>query len=91
VSDAVKTLWASFVRTIVPIIVGAAVAWLVKQGIPVDEEFSAAITAVLFAVFSSVYYVVVRLLETYVTPKLGVLLGLAKSPEAYTPDSPAEH
>lgn len=90
-SDAVKTLWASFVRTIVPIVVGAVVAWLVKQGIPVDEEFSAAISAVLFAVFSSVYYIVARLLETYVTPKLGVLLGLPKAPESYTADSPAKN
>jgi hypothetical protein len=50
----------------------------------VDAEFEAAITGVLTAGFSAVYYVAVRLLEQYVTPKLGWLLGLAKSPDSYS-------
>lgn len=87
-SNAIRTLWDSIVRTVTPIIVGAIVAWLVARGIPVDAELQAAIVVALTAAFQAVYYIAVRLLETYVTPKLGWLLGLAKSPDSYSPDTP---
>lgn len=83
-SEAFSTLWASIVRTITPIIVGWIVGQLVAWGVPVDEAFQAAIDGVLTAVFAAIYYVIVRLLETYVTPKFGWLLGLAKSPDSYS-------
>lgn len=83
-SEAFSTLWASIVRTLTPIIVGAIVGWIVARGIPVDAEFQASITIAITAVFQAVYYVAVRLLERYVTPKLGWLLGLAKSPDSYS-------
>jgi hypothetical protein len=89
-SNAVSALWASIVRTVVPMIVGGLVAWLVGKGIVLDPEFEGLLTATLTAGFGLVYYAVVRLLETYVTPKLGWLLGLAKAPAKYTAVSPAK-
>lgn len=81
---AVSALWASIVRTVVPIVVGAVVGWFVAAGIPLDPEFEVALTSVLTAAFSALYYVVVRILEVHVTPKLGWLLGYAKQPTEYT-------
>lgn len=83
-------LWLSIVRTIVPLIVGGALSLWARAGIDVDPAFAEALTAVLFAGFTAVYYVGVRLLETYVAPKLGWLLGAAKSPAVYTPESPKD-
>jgi len=90
-SNAVSALWASIVRTLVPIIVGAVIAFAVAHGITLDDQFESLLTAALTLGFSGVYYIVIRLLETYVTPKLGWLLGLAKTPAVYTPESPAKH
>jgi hypothetical protein len=90
-SNAIAALWASIVRTLVPIIVGAVLSWAVSAGITLDDQFEALLGAALTLAFSGIYYIAVRLLETYVTPKLGWLLGLAKSPTAYTPESPAKH
>ena len=77
-----QALWLSIVRTIVPAIVGAVLSWLSLTGLELDPEFETALTAVLFAVFTSAYYVAVRLFETYASPKLGWLLGAAQSPDA---------
>ena len=89
-SEAAKAVWASIVRTLVPVIVGWVVGQLVALGLPLDPEFEASLGNLLTVAFSAIYYVGVRLLETYVTPKFGVLLGLAKTPNAYTPESPAK-
>lgn len=75
-----KALLDSIVRTVVPVIVGAALAWVARLGIPVDPEFEGALAGVLTAVFTGLYYIAVRLLETHVTPRLGWLLGLPKQP-----------
>lgn len=82
-TTALSALWASIVRTVVPIVVGAVVGWLVSAGIAPDPEFEATLTSVLTAGFSTLYYVVVRILEVHVTPKLGWLLGYAKQPTEY--------
>ena len=75
-----KDLWDSVVRTLVPIVVGAVVGWFVTRGVELDESFEAALTVVVTGVLSSVYYVVARLLETYVSPRLGWLLGSRRQP-----------
>jgi hypothetical protein len=82
-SSAASALWASIVRTLVPLIAGGVITWIVSLGVDLDKEFEGALTTVLYAGFSAGYYVVARVLETYVAPKFGVLLGLAKSPTAY--------
>lgn len=75
-----KAIFDSLVRTYVPIVVGAAVSFFVSQGVVLDPEFEAALTAGVFALSAAVWYTAVRLLETYVTPKFGWLLGLNKAP-----------
>lgn len=78
-----KALFDSLVRTFTPIIVGTVLGWFVAAGITVDPEFEKAFTLLISAVLSGVYYVGVRLLETYVTPRFGWLLGLAKQPDYF--------
>lgn len=88
ITGAAASLWASIVRTIVPILVGAVLGFAVANGIDVDPEFEATLTSWLSVGFSGVYYIVVRLFEIYVSPKIGWLLGLAKAPVVY--DEPAK-
>lgn len=84
---ALDALWASIVRTLVPIIVGAVLTWL--SGIPLDGEFAATLTLVVSSALSAAYYLAVRLLERYASPHFGWLLGLAQQPTSYKPDPPA--
>jgi hypothetical protein len=81
--NAIATLWASFARTVVPIIAGWIITQLVNIGIPVDDEFGGAINSLLVVVFSAVYYLLVRIFETYISPRFGWLLGYAKAPATY--------
>jgi len=76
-------LLLSFLRTIVPAIVGAVAAYLVQLGLTVDPEFEASLTAVLFAVFTGLYYLIIRVIEMKF-PWVGVLIGWAKSPDSYS-------
>jgi hypothetical protein len=78
--DYLASLW----RTVVPLIVGTAAAWLAHAGIGVD---SAAATTWLGAAFTAAYYALFRLLEAHVSARFGWLLGLARPP-AY-PSTPA--
>jgi hypothetical protein len=80
-------LWASIVRTIVPIVVGTVAGWLTAGRIDPDPELLGNLTAWLTLGFAALYYVFVRLAETYVAPKLGWLLGLAQAPVDYSPDA----
>lgn len=89
-SNTASALWASIVRTIVPLIVGSVIAWFVGLGITLDPQVEPLLTALLTGVLTALYYVAVRLLETYVTPKFGWLLGLAKAPARYSAESPAK-
>lgn len=75
-----KALFDSFVRTIVPILVANVVALLTGFGLALDPEFQGSLTAVLTGALAALYYIVVRVLEVYVTPKFGWLLGLARTP-----------
>lgn len=79
-----KALFDSIVRTIVPIVVGAVIAWAVTHGVSPDPEFETTLTVAVTAAFTGIYYIAVRLFETYVSPKFGWLLGLAKAPK-YAP------
>ena len=75
----------SIVRTVVPVVVGAIATYLVtKFGINLSDEVTSALSVILMAVFTSVYYIIVRWLEQKF-PTIGVLLGWAAVPESYTP------
>lgn len=67
----------SIIRTYVPIIVGTILAFLASKGITLDAEAAANLTLFLGALFSGVYYLVVRLIERKF-PQAGWLLGQAK-------------
>jgi len=67
--------WTSFVRTTVPIIVGALLAS--KAGRFIDP---AAATEAVTAGFAIIYYALVRGLETLVGPQYGWFLGSPKQP-----------
>lgn len=54
----------SVIRTIVPLLVGTVVSWLAAQGINAPDSFIALSTALLAFLIGSVYYIVVRRLES---------------------------
>ena len=67
----------SLIRTYVPIIVGAAIAWVsAHDGIGID---SAGLDVAVVGVATAVYYAIVRKLEAQ-WPKLGWLLGMPRKP-----------
>lgn len=67
----------SLIRTWVPIIVGAVVAWLTSRGVDIEPEQANGLIAFLSALFSGVYYLAVRWVEQRF-PQVGWLLGQAK-------------
>lgn len=75
-----RELWDSIVRTFIPIIVGAVLGWFASAGIVVDAAFEPSLIAVLTAAGAAVWYLAARLLEKYVSPKFGWLLGSPKQP-----------
>lgn len=81
-----RDMGASFVRTVVPAMVGLILAGLAKLGI--DADLSVAVSALVDAVFVGGYYALVRLLEAR-WPFFGVLLGWKAQP-SYPPASPPE-
>lgn len=79
-------IFASVVRTLVPIIVGCVIAFGAWAGIGIDSE---AVAIVVTSVIAAVYYTVFRTLEGWAeeigNPRLrriaGLLLGLARPPQ----------
>jgi hypothetical protein len=66
----------SAIRTIAPSIVTTVLAFLArKYGIVVSETSSADAILVVSSVLFAVYYLAVRIVETYVTPKASVFLA----------------
>lgn len=70
----------SLIRTVVPVGIGAVLAWLASQlGIVIDSEASAGLVAAVVAVAIGGYYALVRALEQR-WPFFGVLLGKPAAP-----------
>ena len=90
-SEAFSALWASIVRTVVPVVVGFFLQLAVTWNLPLDPEFEDTLTALLSLLLTTAYYVAVRLFETYISPKLGWLLGYATSPDSYSADKPGRY
>ena len=82
-----NTLALSLIRTYAPILVGAFASWLLTVGLDIDSETQAGLVIFLTGLLQAVYYTVVRLAEQKF-PGIGVLLGAAKSPDAYTKGDP---
>lgn len=78
----------SYIRTYVPLAVGAALTWLAtKFGIIVDEDTKAQAILVAGGIITAVYYAVARTLEKRF-PQLGFLLGSRKTPTYLPPPAP---
>lgn len=75
-----KALFESLVRTYVPWLAGVIIGWLISLGVPLDPDVEVQVTLALMGGASVLYYFLARVFELYVAPKLGWLLGLAKSP-----------
>ena len=85
-----NTLVSSLIRTYVPILVGAFIAWLITLGIELDADVQAALVVALTGVLQAAYYTAARLLERKF-PAMSILLGSGSQPVAYTTGSPAVH
>jgi hypothetical protein len=72
-------LLPSYIRTIVPVVVGAALSWAIRHGLPADWLDQGEVTAWLTPLVIGAYYAAVRWLERRI-PAAGWLLGLAKQP-----------
>lgn len=80
----ISDILASIIRTVVPLVVG----WLIS--LPITKALglsSDQLTTLVTAGVTAVYYLLVRVLEQYVSPRFGWLLGLAKTP-SYAPVTP---
>ncbi len=77
-----KDLQASLIRTVVPYIVGAIIAFFARHNINLDNLFAEDLTNVLAVLLGSLYYLVVRILEVKLPKNTWVswLLGSPKLP-----------
>ena len=71
-----SSLPPSIVRTLVPLIVAWLLSWLPAELALTEGQLGTAVTLALAAV----YYIAVRLVEVYVSPRVGVLLGSRQAP-----------
>ena len=69
----------SLVRTAVPMLVGTVSSYLITKGVEVTPELQIQLIGLLTSVISLAYYSLARLLETKY-PKLGIMLGIPKTP-----------
>jgi hypothetical protein len=67
----------SLIRTITPMIVGYVLAALASAGVKLDDAAAANLGAFMAALFSALYYAVVRIIEK-THPQAGLLLGSVK-------------
>lgn len=77
--NTIKALGPSIVRTVTPIVVGVLVTLLARVGFEWTPSPEAII--IVSAGVSSVWYVIVRLLETRGRDAWGWLLGLPSQPQ----------
>lgn len=70
----------ALIRTFVPSLIGAAMAWATAKGFGIDETTSASLSAALVAICTALYYAAVTWLERKVDPAFGWLLGVPKAP-----------
>jgi hypothetical protein len=85
------TILPSLVRTLVPLAVGWVLSLWLTGAVLGFFSINAAtasdfLTQLATVLLTSVYYAAVRLLEKYVSPYWGVLLGYVKQPVAYAED-----
>lgn len=66
----------SMLRTGVPVVIATILGWATENFGPViDEDTKAQLAAAAYALAAIIYYGLVRLAETYISPKFSFLLG----------------
>jgi len=75
----------ALIRTVVPAIVGSAIAWLIAQGVDLDADDVETIGVAVVTICIGLYYFLVTLLERKVNPAFGWLLGYATPPTYPSP------
>lgn len=80
--------FTSVVRTVVPGIVGAVIAWLAAHGFDWLNlhSYQDQLSAWLIVACQAGYYLVARWLEQKVSPMFGILLGAVRRPVYVKPD-----
>lgn len=72
----------SLIRTVVPMAIGAVVAYLATLGIDLDADTQTGLIIALTGVLQAVYYAVARAIEPHLPDWVTrVLLGSATAPE----------
>lgn len=77
-----RSFLPSVLRTGTPLAVAYLLGFPVVRALGLDEEH---VTTLVTVILSGVYWVAVRVLETYVLPQFGWLLGWAAAPVYVTP------
>lgn len=83
-SQSIGDIVVSIVRTVVPSIVGALIAWLITRGFDLSG-YENAVNLYLVPACIAGYYALVRVIEAKV-PAFGVLLGYARPPKYIDPN-----
>lgn len=73
----------SVLRTVVPFVVAVVAGWPITQQLGVDGE---QLTVAVSALVGGLYWLIVRIAETYGPSQLGWLLGYASAPVYATTD-----
>ena len=78
----INDIVVSIIRTFCPVLVGQIMTWLATLGIlDATGEISAQLIASFTLLFTTLYYALIRILETKLSSKWGWLLGSPKAPE----------
>jgi hypothetical protein len=75
--ETIKSLGPSLLRTVVPVAVGWLISLPVVGALGID---SSVLTTLVTALATIVYYVAVRLIERFLLPEVGWLLGYPAEP-----------
>ena len=78
-----KDFVLSLVRTYVPIVVGAALAWLATKGIEVDSAAASGLVLGLSGLIMAGYYALARLIEQKAPVVGGLMLGAPNKAPKY--------
>lgn len=72
----IRDLLFSYLRTFVPIVVATVIGVVTKNFGPlIDADTETALAGALYAGAAILYYLIARILETYVSPKFSFLVG----------------
>jgi hypothetical protein len=88
-----KSLFPSFLRTVVPIVAGLLLGWAARAGLDLDDgqvtgAVTAALTMAYYAAFRLLEHAAERLHVPWLRTAAGLLLGWARPPQYEAPAGP---